>query len=168
VRREFGGVVAEIAAWSLALMGGAMAVRSRAGVATRPYSVPAVAPIARLADTTIADSLSRAAAHIAASDPFRMTHSPSSVAYAPGVPATPGYQPPQPPPKPRLGLRGVFGERGRLRGILVGVPGRDAGAIVQRGDTLGGLHVLRVTSDSVIVAGFDTTWTLTVHAGWQP
>ena len=168
MRNDAAWVAIEVAAWCLALVGAGIAARRGGMSGANPSIVPAVAPAGHLIDSSVTDSLGHYAERVAASDPFRMSHSPSNVAYAPGVQASPGYQPPPPPPKPRLGLRGVFGERGRLRAILVGVPGRDAGAIVQRGDTLAGLRVVRIGSDTVVVAGLDTTWTLTVHAEWQP
>ena len=168
MRSDASWVAVEAAAWCLALLGAVVAGRRRDASGPGPSMVPVVAPIGRLADSAAADSRGRAAERIAATDPVRMSHTPSNVVYAPGASATPGYQPAPPPAKPPLGVRGVFGERGRLRAILVGIPGRDGGVIVQGGDTLAGLRVLRVATDTVVVAGLDTTWKLTVHAGWQP
>ena len=169
MRRERGWVAVETIAWTLAVAGVAVAARSP-GVSGASPSVmqTAVAPTGPLLDGAAGDSLTRAAERIAAADPFRVSHTPPTVTYAPGAMPTIGYQPPPPPPKPRLALRGVFGERARLHAILVGVPGRDAGAIVQRGDTLAGLRVVRIGADTVVVAGLDTVWTLTVRAEWQP
>lgn len=161
----------EVALWLLALGG--------VGVASRPVRLSGASPLGSndapppvagaLADPAFVDSVAHSADRIVAKDPFRISHTPSSIVYAPGMSQSPqAYQPPPAPPKPQLLLRGIFGERGRFRAILLGVPGRPDGAIVQAGDTAGGLRVRRISRDTVIVQGLDTTWTMTVHAEWQP
>lgn len=113
-----------------------------------------------------ADSLNAAATSVAAHDPFRVDHQPSSVAYRPELE---GVAPPPPvpkPPKPHLTVAGIIGGP-PWQALLDSVPGRDGSVLVQKGDTLGGLRVRSVGRDTVIVQGTDTTWRLIVRQPWQ-
>jgi hypothetical protein len=73
-------------------------------------------------------------------------------------------EPPRPPapPKPPLQLRGVIGGP-PWDAVLEGVPGRQAGVVVRLGDHVGGLGIVALKRDTVVVEGFDTTWTLTMR-----
>jgi hypothetical protein len=73
-------------------------------------------------------------------------------------------EPPRPPapPKPPLQLRGVIGGP-PWDAVLEGVPGRQAGVVVRLGDHVGGLGIVALKRDTVVVEGFDTTWTLTIR-----
>jgi hypothetical protein len=113
-----------------------------------------------------ADSLHAAASSVAAHDPFRVDHQPSSVAYRPELE---GVAPPPPvpkPPKPKLMLAGIIGGP-PWEALLDSVPGRDGSVLVRKGDTLGGLRVRSIGRDTVIVQGVDTTWRLIVRQPWQ-
>ena len=113
-----------------------------------------------------ADSLRSAAMSVAAHDPFRVDHQPSSVAYRPELE---GVAPPPPvpkPPKPRLMVAGIIGGP-PWAALLDSVPGRDGSVLVHKGDTLGGLRVRSIGRDTVVVQGADTTWRLIVRQPWQ-
>ena len=73
-------------------------------------------------------------------------------------------EPPRPPapPKPQLQLRGVVGGP-PWDAVLDGVPGRQAGVVVRLGEHIAGLGIVALKPDTVVVAGFDTTWTLTIR-----
>ena len=108
--------------------------------------------------------LARAAAVTVQRDPFRLARRPSDVAYSPDLAGAP--PPPPAPPKPTLTLKGVVGGP-PWQAVLEGIPGRDGGVLLGKGDTLGGLKVQAVGPDTVVVRGMDTTWKLTVKRAWQ-
>lgn len=72
-----------------------------------------------------------------------------------------GSAPPR-PPKPRLELRGIIGGP-PWDAVLDGVPGRTASAVVRTGDRVGGLSIIGLKRDTLLVTGFDTTWHLTIR-----
>ena len=98
-------------------------------------------------------------------DPFRLARHPSPIAYRPELE---GVVPPPPPPKPPhpvLTLSGILGGP-PWEALLEGVPGHDASTLVHAGDVLGALKVQRITADSVVIVGEDTTWRLGVKRSW--
>jgi hypothetical protein len=97
---------------------------------------------------------------VAETDPFRLDRRPALVAYRPDLE---GVAPPLKPPKPSLVVSGLVGSAA----LLDGVPGRSTTVIMHAGDTLGGLRLRRITHDTVIVSGSDTTWRLTLRRTWQ-
>jgi hypothetical protein len=103
------------------------------------------------------DSLGTAAAFTADHNPFRLNRQP---AMAGAVSGSSVAAPPA--PRPVLLLRGLVGASPAWQAILEGIPGRAGGVVVSKGDTVGGLRVRRITRDTVIVQGTDTTWKLTV------
>jgi hypothetical protein len=74
----------------------------------------------------------------------------------------------QPPraPRPALVLLGVLGGQ-PWRAVLDGVPGHTGSMVVAEGDSLAGLTIRAVGSDSVVVAGFDTVWVLGLRRSWR-
>lgn len=99
-------------------------------------------------------------------DPFRPERRQAPLPYSPvadGMPAPP--PPPPAPPKPALVLRGTIGGP-KWEALLEGIPGRGGSTLVRQGDTLAGLTLRRVSRDTVVVRGMDTTWTLTVKRTW--
>jgi hypothetical protein len=99
-------------------------------------------------------------------DPFRPDRLQAPLPYSPladGMPAPP--PPPPAPPKPALVLRGTIGGP-KWEALLEGIPGRQGSTLVRQGDTLGGLTLRRISRDTVVVRGMDTTWTLTVKRTW--
>ncbi|HEU0013974.1 MAG TPA: hypothetical protein VFQ45_09840 [Longimicrobium sp.] len=116
--------------------------------------------------------LEEAARLVAAGNPFRLERAPAPIGFgAPAVPGMPGmpdgppvFAPP-PPPRPELRITGIVGPP--WQAMLEGVPGRQEAVVVRRGDVLGDLRVRSVTRESAVIAGPDTTWTLTVRRPWQ-
>ena len=104
-----------------------------------------------------------AAASLVASDPFRGPRHPSPVGYRPDLEGAP--PPPPRPPRPALAVSGIIGGP-PWSAVLEGVPGREGGAVVKGGDTLGGLRVRAVRRDTVVITGMDTTWRLIVRRAW--
>lgn len=131
-----------------------------------PRSFPSGAPDVY---RTSGDTAKSRATYIAAHDPFRADHHPSTVAFRPELASDGTSSPPPPPPKPpkpRLALGGIVGGP-PWSAILDSVPGRDGSVLVRKGDTLSGLRIRSVGRDTVIVQGADTVWKLTVRRPWQ-
>lgn len=106
----------------------------------------------------MADSLVRATV---ARAPFRAGRRPSDVPYDPSAPR-PGDSVAPSVPKPALVLTGiVWGAEPAA--IVEGLPGTAAARVIRRGDVIGPLAIARITRDSVMVTGMDTTWTLSVR-----
>lgn len=115
------------------------------------------APVIQLWDF---DSLSSVATRIVATNPFRLERRPATVRYAANQPRdiiAPTTTPPV--SRPQLVLVGIVGGP-PWRGILEGVPGRQSNVLVSAGDTLANLRVLRVSAESLYVAGSDTAWAI--------
>ena len=155
--------------WALALPLGVMAgIRAKAesfGSNASTAVATAPAPARRVP----AESLARAAAVIVERDPFRLDRRPSSVPYAPVMSEAALPQVAR-PPKPVLVVTGIVGGP-PWEALLEGIPGHSASVVARRGDVLGDsirrLIVKRVGRDTVVVAGMDTTWTLTVRRAWE-
>lgn len=125
--------------------------RQKSEITAAPASIPA-------------DSLNVLADRIVEGDIFRLTRRPSAVAF--GTTGDGSPPPVSTPPKPPLALAGLIGGPPWI-GLLEGVPGRDQSVLVHAGDTLGGLRVRMVTRNRVVIAGFDTTWQLSVREPWH-
>jgi hypothetical protein len=105
----------------------------------------------------VADSILLLAGRAA---PFRLRRVQPAVRYDPArLPESQSAAPPA--PKPVLLLRGLVWAASPAA-VIEGIPGIEGARSVLAGDTLGGLSIRRITATSVIVTGFDTTWTLTV------
>ena len=104
--------------------------------------------------------LVRLAGGIIATDPFRMYRQPPSARFDPasrsvvqsGIPTLEA-------PRPVLLLRAIVGGP-PWEALLEGIPGRSGPLVVRTGDTLGELVIQSVGSDTVVIAGMDTTWRL--------
>jgi hypothetical protein len=73
----------------------------------------------------------------------------------------------QAPIRPTLTLRGIVG--GPPWSVLVdGVPGHIGAVILSARDTLPGLRLRSVRSDTVVITGMDTSWNLTLAGAPQP
>ena len=159
----------ELLLWALAL-----SLALMAGIRVRPggfrgnavaAAATAPAPVGRVA----AESLTAASTVIVERDLFRLDRRPSSVPYAPTAVDGPPSQVAR-PPRPTLVVTGIVGGP-PWEALVDGIPGRPASVVVRRGDVFGDstgrLVVRRVGPDTVIIAGMDTTWTLTVRKAWQ-
>ena len=79
--------------------------------------------------------------------------------------AEPAAPAPPKPPKPALVLSGILWG-GAPAATLEGIPGIEGARLVMKGDTVGGLRIRRINRGDVVVAGFDTTWVLTIKESW--
>ena len=155
----------ELAAWCGSIALSVLAIESWNRVmryAPPQDTRPATAETALIA--SIGDSLAVRAERIAASDPFRLVRHPSPVAYHPELEGAP--PPPPALPKPALTLAGILGGP-PWQAILEGIPGRDGPLVVRAGDRVGELTVRSVRRDTVVIAGLDTVWKLTVRRTWR-
>ncbi len=144
--------IASIGAWTSAVP---------APVAEPRETAPAVEPVAPV--DTIA--LAAAAARIRARDAFRLDRKPTDVLYNPWEPSAPAAPPPPPRALPPLALAGLVGPP--WNALIEGVPGRETGLLLTVGQQLNGITFVALRGDTVVLAGFDTTWTLTARRGWQ-
>lgn len=164
---------AEALLWLAALVLLAVgASRWRAAAPAPPGAVPSALSLTPPEPARVgAERLSDAVRTVAGGNPFRLDRVPAPVPF--GEPAAgdgfgggmpPPYEPP-PPPRPPLAVSGIAGPP--WRAVLEGVPGREGGVVVQRGDVLGELRVRDVTSSTVVIAAPDTVWRLTLRRQWQ-
>jgi hypothetical protein len=144
--------IASIGAWTTAVP--APVVESRD---IQPAARP-VPPVDTLA-------LAAAAARIRARDAFRLDRKPADVLYNPWEPTAPVSQPVPPRSVPQLALAGLIGPP--WNALIEGVPGRETGLLITVGQELNGITFVGLRGDTVLLSGFDTTWTLTARRGWQ-
>jgi hypothetical protein len=109
-----------------------------------------------------ADSLREAVNAVIEGNLFRADGAPTEDQSAPPVMSVLGAPL---APKPQLILRGILGGP-PWNALVEGVPGRDGVVVLRSGEQSGGLTVRAIRNDTVIVAGFDTTWTLTIRRPW--
>jgi hypothetical protein len=115
-------------------------------------SAPAPSPAESLADK------------VAAGDLFRADRHPAAVAYDPGHSSSPVAIAPA-PIRPVLILSGlVWGPAPAA--VIEGLPGTDGSRVLHAGDIVGGLRLIRIRVEGVVIAGMDTTWTLKVRNPW--
>ncbi len=151
------------------LVGLALGVRL---VAAPLVSVPALAPggsttVARAPKTKTETVIlpGSMGPTVVAHDPFRVMRRPSAVAYEPARLAQPTTSP---HPKPALALVGLVWDRlSGATALIEGLPGVDGPRAVRLHQRIAGLRVKAITFDHVVIAGLDTTWSLTVREPWQ-
>ncbi len=104
-------------------------------------------------------------------NPFRTDHRMTSLRYDPDRP------PPPAPPPPPVELPPPVRPPWRLTGILAGpdpvavfsaLPTPDSTRLLQVGDSVGGVEVRWIGSDSVRVAERDSTWVFRLGTPWAP
>ena len=147
----------------LGLMGGAILFRSTL-LPVRPH--PRQQTAVPVAATGPAASLSAALASARARPLFRESRRPASVGFDPEATGVVALTAAAPPPKPALALSGiVWGAEPAA--VVEGVPGSEGSTVLRRGETVAGLRVMRISPERVVIAGFDTSWTLTVREPWR-
>jgi hypothetical protein len=150
-----------VAASAGLLLGARLAARPLVRIVI-PHPAEAVGEEPAVLSVVQPDSL---AAVLVARDAFRVARRPASVVYDPTLVAQPSTPP---PPKPALVLVGIVWDGGHDPAALVeGLPGTDGPRPVRRGETVGGLHVMRIVQNRVVITGLDTTWNLTVREPWR-
>lgn len=155
-------------ALSFAALAAVDAIRWR-GAAPEPQSAMAAgglfasphdAHATRDADDAPLDS---AADAIASNDAFRLANEPAAVRYDPSDGTRAGRTasaPPLAPLRPTMTLKAIVGGP-PWQAVVDGIPGRPPGTIVRAGNAFDRLVARRVTRDSVVIQGPDTTWVLT-------
>lgn len=146
---------------ALVLSVGVVWAWARGTAAPPPPIAPAVGRSAgQSVDSVRMPNLGAVVAH----DPFRARRAPSAVVYDPVALAA--GPPPLAPPKPTLVLSGiVWGSAPQA--VIEGLPGIDGPRVMRVGDMVAGLTVRRIDASRVVIAGLDTTWTLTVREPWK-
>ena len=144
--------LATVAAWTTAVPVPVMEPRDLEA-AVRP-----IPPIDTLA-------LATAAARIRARNPFRLDRKPADVRYNPWESSAPVAVPEPRRAVPPLALAGLIGPP--WNALVEGIPGREPGALLKLGEALNGITFVSLRGDTVLLAGFDTTWTLTARQGWR-
>lgn len=152
----------ELAIWGAVIASlGAAALGARVPVSLAPEPAPiAIHPAVGAGHRDI----DAAASALVATDPFRLARYPSPIPFRPDGDGAMALPPPR-PPRPVLSVSGILGGP-HWSAVLEGIPGRETGAVVQAGDTLGGLKVRKVERDTVVITGMDTTWRLIVRRAW--
>jgi hypothetical protein len=100
---------------------------------------------------------------IVSNDAFRLTNAPAAVRYDPAdeTRASQGANAAPPAPlRPTMTLKAIVGGP-PWQAVVDGIPGSPPGTIVRAGNTFDRLVARRVTRDSVVMQGPDTTWVLT-------
>ena len=108
-------------------------------------------------------ALYSAADAIVSNDAFRLANEPAAVRYDPSDETRAGHAANAPPPvplRPTMTLKAIVGGP-PWQAVVDGIPGRPPGTIVRAGNAFDRLVARRVTRDSVVIQGPDTTWVLT-------
>ena len=145
--------VASIAAWTTAI--------SAPAVQEHPAAIGSPSPTAP--DTV---ALAMSAARLRSRDPFRLERKPADVRYNPWEPLAASAAPAPAPSRPALALVGLVGGA-PWNALLEGVPGRETGMLLQLGDSACGIRFVALRGDTVVLAGFDTTWSLVARREWR-
>jgi hypothetical protein len=66
------------------------------------------------------------------------------------------------PAKPTLSVSGIIWGL-EPAAVVEGLPGTETSTVLRAGEASGGLKVIRISEDRVVVKGMDTTWRLTVR-----
>lgn len=113
------------------------------------------------------DSVRSGASMIREHDLFRLERKPSLVRSGMAGQPFPVVPPaPAAPSRPTLTLGGVI-EGTRPHAVIEGIPGHERGALLRPGEEVGGIRLLRMIGDTVVLQGMDTTWMLTRKRAWQ-
>jgi len=150
------------------------AVAAAGSIAAWATAIPAVAPErigtesprgAAAPAATDSVALATFMTRLRLRDPFRIDRKPAGVPYNPWEPVA--VTPPvAKPPKPALALAGLLGGP-PWNALIEGVPGRESGLLIQLGDSANGVRFVALRGDTVLLAGFDTTWSLTARRPWR-
>lgn len=124
----------------------------------------ALAPVRPLTPRPTADRLSEASAQVIRGDLFRLDRTPAPLGFQADETGQEAATAP-PAVRPPLAVQGIIGPP--WTAVLAGIPGHSRPWVVHTGDTVGDFKITSVTRDTVIVAGPDTVWILTVRKPWQ-
>lgn len=144
--------IASIGAWTTAI--------PAASVLESPAAIASPSPVPP--DTL---ALASSAARLRSRDPFRIERKPADLRYNPWEPVAASTPAPA-APHPVLALVGLVGGP-PWNALLEGVPGRETGMLLQLGDSAAGIRFVALRGDTVVLAGFDTTWSLSARRAWR-
>jgi hypothetical protein len=96
---------------------------------------------------------------------FRADRKPARVAYDAARAEEPESPPPSEAPKPSLAVSGILWGA-EPAALVEGFPGIEGSLVVRKGDSVGGLRVLRIDRERVVIQGMGTTWRLGVRNPW--
>ena len=155
---------------SLWIIGTVIAVGSIAAWATAIPALPieermvsAGSPAPALSDTV---ALGASVTRLRLRNPFRLDRKPTDLRYNPWEPVRPVATPAPAPARPPLALAGLLGGP-PWNALIDGIPGRETGVLLQLGDSANGVRFVAVRGDTVVLSGFDTTWSLTARRPWH-
>jgi hypothetical protein len=157
-----GGVVGILVAGSaVALVGAANAWRA---ASTPPLPHHTIALARAPSRASVSDSaLDDAEDATVSNDPFRLSNEPAAVRYDPSAEGESVSQV-VPVVRPTLILKAIIGGP-PWQAVIDGIPGQPPGTIAAPGARFDKLVVWRVTRDTVVVKGPDTTWSLGFKGG---
>ena len=156
--RRYAGLALSFAALATA---GAIRWRGAAPELSRP--VMSIAASIAATHGAPAAELDSAEDAIVSNDAFRLANAPAAVRYDPADETRASRTANVPPPaplRPTMTLKAIVGGP-PWQAVVDGIPGRPAGTIVRAGNTFDRIVARRVTRDSVVMQGPDTTWVLT-------
>jgi hypothetical protein len=148
-----------------ATLAGNFAVSSATSVVAADAPEPiAPAPVLAPSPRVAPDSLARL---IAGRNPFRASRAASVVRFDPRGTDN-GGPPPQfdRPPRPQFVLAGIL-LGAEPAALIDGLPGAGATRVLRAGERFGEYHVRSITTDAVVIAGRDTTWTIRLRSRFQ-
>lgn len=96
---------------------------------------------------------------------FRADRRRSSVSYSGTRTATPQTRASAAVPKPVLAISGIIWGP-EPAALVEGVPGSEGSVVLRRGESMGGIRVVRIEGERVVIRGLDTTWTLPLRNPW--
>lgn len=132
----------------------------------RPQPTPSTVALplgAAPAEAIVLESamLASSATEILSRDAFRLDRAPSRARFLPWPVSeqSPVEQMPQ-RTVPSLVLVGVL-SGSPLQVVVEGIPGFERGVLFKTGEEIAGIRFLRISGDTVVLAGFDTSWVFT-------
>ncbi len=146
-------VISTVIAWATAIPASPIAESSIAPGTAAPAAVDTVA-------------LGAAATRLRQRDPFRLERKPTDVRYNPWEPVVTVAAPTAARVRPPLTLAGLLGGP-PWNALIEGIPGRENGVLLQLGDSANGVRFVALRGDTVVLAAFDTTWSLTARRAWR-
>ncbi|MFN2399093.1 MAG: hypothetical protein ABR543_10720 [Gemmatimonadaceae bacterium] len=162
---------AEIALWSISLIcsAGAIARWHHIG-SSPPVGVTSTAALQAVREVRPIhlETLVVRAALIRDRNLFRFDRRPATVAFVPAVErmALPPPAVVAQPVRPALAVSGIIGGP-PWQALIDGIPGREGHVLAYDGAVFGEIRIRKITRDSVVITGSDTTWRLALKRAWQ-
>jgi hypothetical protein len=98
---------------------------------------------------------------------FRPSRRPAATAFDPARPEQAAPEASAPPAeRPALAVSGILWGP-EPNAIVEGLPGVEGSTVLRRGESVGGIRVMRIEQRRVVLVGRDTTWVLEVRDPWR-